>query len=256
MGSLHRFRDAVEHGWPQPLSLEEHSHAGMAARYVAGASGLPFGVLRGYVGTDLMENTPTLAPIACPFTGEQLTAVPALNPDVAVIHAQQADRKGNVQLWGLVGVQKEAVLAARRSIVTVEEVVDELVPRPNAVVLPTWVVDAVCEVPAGRPPELRHGVFGPRQRVLPGLGRDQPGSRSASRRGSRSTSWAPRTSPGTAPASASTRWEPARLDWSADDVMIVNAARCLSNDMACFVGIGLPSTAATWLAACTRPTAC
>ncbi|HEY8093791.1 MAG TPA: CoA transferase subunit A [Acidimicrobiales bacterium] len=157
VGSLHRFRDAVEHGWPQPLSLEEHSHAGMAARYVAGASGLPFGVLRGYVGTDLMENTPTLAPIACPFTGEQLTAVPALNPDVAVIHAQQADRKGNVQLWGLVGVQKEAVLAARRSIVTVEEVVDELVPRPNAVVLPTWVVDAVCEVPAGAHPSFAMG---------------------------------------------------------------------------------------------------
>ena len=85
----------------------------MATRYVAGASGLPFGVLRGYVGTDLAEHTPTIAPIDCPFTGEELTAVPALNPDVAVIHAQQADRRGNVQLWGLVGVQKEAVLAAR-----------------------------------------------------------------------------------------------------------------------------------------------
>jgi len=157
VGSLHRFRDAVENGWPRPLALEEHSHAGMATRYVAGASGLPFGVLRGYVGTDLMEHTPTLAPIACPFTGEQLTAVPALNPDVAVIHAQQADRKGNVQLWGLVGVQKEAVLAARRSIVTVEELVDELVPRPNAVVLPTWVVDTVCEVPAGAHPSFAIG---------------------------------------------------------------------------------------------------
>src|SRR3954453_9889966 len=104
VGSLHRFRDAVEHHWPRPLAVEEHSHAGMAARYVAGASGLPFGVLRGYVGTDLMAHTPTLAPITCPFTGEQLTAVPALNADVAVIHAQQADRRGNVQLWGLVGV--------------------------------------------------------------------------------------------------------------------------------------------------------
>jgi glutaconate CoA-transferase subunit A len=157
VGSLHRFRDAVENGWPQPLALEEHSHAGMATRYVAGASGLPFGVLRGYVGTDLMDHTPTLAPIACPFTGEQLTAVPALNPDVAVIHAQQADRRGNVQLWGLVGVQKEAVLAARRSIVTVEEVVDELVPRPDAVVLPSWVVDAVCEVPGGAHPSFAIG---------------------------------------------------------------------------------------------------
>jgi glutaconate CoA-transferase, subunit A len=157
VGSLHRFRDAVEHGWPHALAVEEHSPAGMAARYVAGASGLPFGVLRGYVGTDLMDHTPTLAPISCPFTGEQLTAVPALNPDVAVIHAQQADRRGNVQLWGLVGVQKEAVLSARRSIVTVEEVVDELTPRPNAVVLPAWVVGAVCEVPGGAHPSFAIG---------------------------------------------------------------------------------------------------
>ncbi|HKA02758.1 MAG TPA: CoA-transferase, partial [Acidimicrobiales bacterium] len=144
VGSLHRFRDAVEHGWPVPLAIEEHSHAGMAARYVAGASGLPFGVLRGYVGTDLVPHTSTIAPITCPFTGESLTAVRAIELDVAVIHAQQADREGNVQLWGLVGVQKEAVLAAKRSIVTVEEIVDELEPRPNAVVLPSWVVSSVC----------------------------------------------------------------------------------------------------------------
>ena len=157
MGSLHRFRDAIERGWPAPLAIEEHSHAGMATRYAAGASGLPFGVLRGYVGTDLVEQSESIAPITCPFTGEVLTAVPALQPDVAVIHAQQADRKGNVQLWGLVGVQKEAVLAARRSIVTVEEVVDELEPRPNAVVLPAWVVDAVCEVPDGAHPSFAIG---------------------------------------------------------------------------------------------------
>jgi glutaconate CoA-transferase subunit A len=159
VGSLHRFRDAVERGWPQPLAIEEHSHAGMATRYVAGASGLPFGVLRGYVGTDLMDHTPTLAPIACPFTGEQLTAVPALNPDVAIVHAQQADRHGNVQLWGLIGVQKEAVLSARHSIVTVEEIVDELTPRPNAVVLPNWVVSAVCEVPGGAHPSFAIGYY-------------------------------------------------------------------------------------------------
>src|SRR5689334_15913219 len=136
VGSLHRFRDAVEHGWPNPLRLEEHSHAGMANRYAAGASGLPFAVLRGYVGTDLMTNTAGVAPITCPFTGEVLTAVSALNPDVAVVHAQRADRQGNVQMWGITGVQKEAVLAAKRSLVTVEEVVDELDPRPGAVVLP------------------------------------------------------------------------------------------------------------------------
>jgi glutaconate CoA-transferase, subunit A len=152
VGSLHRFRDAVEHDWPQPLRIEEHSHAGMANRYVAGASRLPFAVVRGYAGTDLMAHTSTLAPIICPFTGEQLTAVAALNPDVSIIHAQQADRQGNVMLWGITGVQKEAVLSAATAIVTVEEVVDELVPRPHAVVLPHWVIDAVVHVPNGAHP--------------------------------------------------------------------------------------------------------
>jgi glutaconate CoA-transferase subunit A len=157
VGSLHRFRDAVERGWPGPLELEEHSHAGMAARYTAGASGLPFAVLRGYVGTDLVAQTKTIVPITCPFTGEELAAVPALNPDVAVIHAQQADRSGNVMLWGITGVQKEAVLAARRAIVTVEEVVESFEPRPNGVILPTWTLDAVCEVPRGSHPSYSHG---------------------------------------------------------------------------------------------------
>ncbi|HET7487495.1 MAG TPA: CoA-transferase [Acidimicrobiales bacterium] len=157
VGSLHRFRDAVEHGWPRPLEIEEHSHAGMAARYVAGASGLPFAVLRGYAGTDLPAHTPTIAPVPCPFTGEQLTAVAALRPDVAVVHAQRADRSGNVQLWGILGVQKEAVLAARRSIVTVEEVVDELDRRPGDVVLPGWAVTAVCPVPGGTHPSYALG---------------------------------------------------------------------------------------------------
>ena len=115
VGSLHRFRDAVEHGWPQPLEIEEHSHAGMANRYVAGASNLPFAVLRGYVGTDLPKVTSTIKPVTCPFTGERLMAVPALNPDVAVIHAQQADSRGNVAIWGIVGIQKEAVLCAKRT---------------------------------------------------------------------------------------------------------------------------------------------
>ena len=109
VGSLHRFRDAVEHEWPAPLELEEHSHAGMAAAYAAGAANLPFAVLRGYRGTDLASRT-RVAAIACPFTGEELSAVPALRPDVGIIHAQQADRRGNVQLWGIAGVQKEAVL--------------------------------------------------------------------------------------------------------------------------------------------------
>src|ERR671913_1679992 len=136
VGSLHRFRDAVEKGWPQPLEIEEHSHAGMANRYVSGASNLPFAVLRGYVGTDLPKVTSTIAPITCPFTGEELMAVPALNPDVAIIHAQQADRRGNVALWGITGIQKEAALSARRVIVTVEEGVEGFEPRPFQIVLP------------------------------------------------------------------------------------------------------------------------
>jgi len=159
VGSLHRFRDAVENAWPVPLEIEEHSHAGMANRYVAGAAGLPFAVLRGYRGTDLARHTATIAPIVCPFTGELLTAVPALNPEVTIVHAQRADRRGNVQLWGLTGVQKEAVLAARRSLVTVEELVDTLDPRPGAVVLPGWVVTAVAVVPGGARPSYAQGYY-------------------------------------------------------------------------------------------------
>jgi glutaconate CoA-transferase subunit A len=152
VGSLHRFRDAYENGWPGPLEIEEHSHAGMANRYVAGASGLPFAVLRGYRGTGLETLAPNVTSITCPFTGEELTAVAALRPDVTVIHAQRADRAGNVQLWGITGVQKEAVLAARRSVVTVEEIVDQLDPRPGAVVLPAWTVTYVAWAPGGAHP--------------------------------------------------------------------------------------------------------
>jgi glutaconate CoA-transferase subunit A len=159
VGSLHRFRDAVERGWPEPLEIEEHSHAGMANRYVAGASNLPFAVLRGYVGTDLPKVTKTIAPITCPFTGEKLMAVPALRPDVAVIHAQQADRRGNVAIWGIVGIQKEAVLSARRTIVTVEEVVEEFEPRPFQVVLPSVVIDAISVVPRGAHPSYADGYY-------------------------------------------------------------------------------------------------
>jgi glutaconate CoA-transferase, subunit A len=159
VGSLHRFRDAVAHDWPVPLELVEHSHAGMANRYVAGACGLPFGVLRGYAGTDLPSVTETIEFITCPFTGERLAAVPALNPDVTIIHAQRADRAGNVQLWGITGMQKEAVLAARRSLVTVEEVVDELTPVAGGIVLPGWAVTAVAEVPRGAHPSYAHGYY-------------------------------------------------------------------------------------------------
>jgi glutaconate CoA-transferase subunit A len=157
VGSLHRFRDAIENDWPRPVEVEEHSHAGMANRFVAGAAKVPFAVLRGYVGTDLMGRT-QVAPITCPFTGEELVAVPALEPDVAIIHAQEADRAGNVQLWGIPGVQKEAVLAAKRSLVTVERIVDELQPQPGGIVLPGWVIDAVAEAPNGSQPSYSLGV--------------------------------------------------------------------------------------------------
>jgi glutaconate CoA-transferase subunit A len=159
VGSLHRLRDAVESSWPRPLELEEHSHAGMAAAYAAGAASLPFAVLRGYAGTELAERTSTVASITCPFTGEELAAVPAHRPDVGVIHAQQADRDGNVQLWGIPGVQKEVVLASQRSIATVEEIVDVLAPRAGGVVLPGWVVDAVAVAPGGAHPSYAHGYY-------------------------------------------------------------------------------------------------
>jgi glutaconate CoA-transferase subunit A len=158
VGSLHRLRDAVERDWPAPLELEEHSHAGMAAGYAAGASGFPFGIVRGYEGTDLVERT-RVAWITCPFTGEPVAAVPAIRPDVGIIHAQQADEAGNVRLWGISGVQKEVVLASSRTIVTVEEVVPQLEPRPDAVFLPAWTITAVSVVPGGARPSYAHGYY-------------------------------------------------------------------------------------------------
>ena len=161
VGSLHRFRDSVEKGWPHPLAIEEHSHAAMANAYEAGAANLPFAVLRGYLGVDLPKVNPQIRSVTCPYTGEVLATVPALRPDVAVIHALRADRDGNVLLEGIVGVQKEAVLAARRSIVTVEEIVDDLGPlQRNAVVLPSWTVTCVVAVPGGAHPSYAHGYYG------------------------------------------------------------------------------------------------
>jgi glutaconate CoA-transferase, subunit A len=157
VGSLHRVRDALQNGWPRPLEIEERSHADMANAYAAGASALPFAVLRAYAGTDHPRVNPRIKQIVCPFTGEVLAAVPSVRPDVAVIHAQQADRRGNVLLWGLQGVQKEAVLAARRSVVTVEEIVDRLDPRASSVLLPHWVVGAVAVAPRGSWPSYTHG---------------------------------------------------------------------------------------------------
>jgi glutaconate CoA-transferase, subunit A len=159
VGGLHRFRDAIENGWPHEIEIEEHSHAGMANRFAAGAARLPCALMRGYVGTDLMKHT-RVERVTCPFTGEELVAVPALNPDGAIVHAQEADHQGNVQLWGIPGVQKEAVLAAERSLVTVERIVEELSPRPGGIVIPGWVISAVAEAPGGSRPSYSLGITG------------------------------------------------------------------------------------------------
>ena len=159
VGSLHRLRDAMEKQWPHPLEVQEHSHADLANAYVAGASGLPFAVLRAYLGSDLPKVNPMIKFIECPFTGEQLAAVPSVRPDVTVIHAQKADRKGNVLIAGILGVQKEAALAAKRCIVTVEEIVDDLQAPMNACVLPTWALSAICLVPGGAHPSYAHGYY-------------------------------------------------------------------------------------------------
>jgi glutaconate CoA-transferase, subunit A len=160
VGSLHRFREACEQGWPQPLEIEEHSHAAMANAYEAGAAGLPFAVFRGYRGAQLPSVNPTIKSVTCPYTGEALATVPAMKLDSAVIHAQRADREGNVMLEGIVGVQKEAVLAAKRALVTVEEIVDDLGPRSfNACVLPHWTITAVAHVPGGAHPSYAQGHY-------------------------------------------------------------------------------------------------
>src|SRR5882757_3541672 len=159
VGSLHRLRDAVEKDWPNQLEIQEHGHGDLSNAYVAGAANLPFAVLRAYAGSELPKHNKNIRFIQCPFTGENLAAVPSIRPDVTVIHAQKADRKGNVLLWGILGVQKEAVLAAKRAIVTVEEIVDDLAAWPNACVLPSWTVSAVCCVPGGAAPSYAHGYY-------------------------------------------------------------------------------------------------
>jgi glutaconate CoA-transferase subunit A len=159
VGSLHRLRDAVERGWPAPLELDEHTHAGMAAAYCAGAARLPFGLLRGYIGTDLVQHNPRIASVRCPYTDAEIATVPALNPDVTVLHAQRADKEGNVAIEGIVGAQREAALAARHLVVTVEEIVDALPPAMNGIVLPYWLVSAVVRCPGGAYPSYAQGFY-------------------------------------------------------------------------------------------------
>lgn len=160
VGSLHRVRDAIERGWPTRIEYEEHTHAGMAAAYDAGAANLPFGVLRGFCGGDLVRVNPNIRWVTCPFTGEDLGAVPAMRLDAAVIHAQQADADGNVLVEGIIGVQKEAALSAKRVLVTVEERVATLRRMsPNACIIPGWIIDAIAVVPGGAFPSYAHGHY-------------------------------------------------------------------------------------------------
>ncbi|MFJ5536595.1 CoA transferase subunit A [Vreelandella titanicae] len=160
VGSLHRLRDAVEKGWPRKIEILEHSHAAMACAFEAGAAGLPLAVFRGYIGSELPSVNDQIKFIECPFTGERLAAVPSVRPDVSIIHAQRADRQGNVLVEGIVGVQKEAVLAAKHSIVTVEEIVDDLNAHPNACVIPSWAISAIAVAEKGALPSYTHGYYG------------------------------------------------------------------------------------------------
>ena len=158
VGSLHAIRRAIEAG---QLEIEEYSHHGMVARYAAGASRLPFFPLRSYDGSDLPAANPLIRRVASPYDGEEIAVVPPLNPDVTIIHAQRADADGNVQAWGIVGVQREAALAARRVIAVVEELVDATVIRddPDRTLLPGTVVDAVCVEPFGAHPSFAQGHY-------------------------------------------------------------------------------------------------
>jgi glutaconate CoA-transferase, subunit A len=160
VGSLHRFRDAVERGWPNTIEIEEHSHAAMANAYDAGAAGLPCAIFRGYLGSDLPKVNNKIKFLRCPFTSEELACVAALRPDVAIIHAQKADREGNVLVEGIIGVQKEAVLASKNAIVTVEEVVDELKPsQTTSITLPNWTITAIAKAPGGAHPSYAYGYY-------------------------------------------------------------------------------------------------
>ncbi|MDH6232102.1 glutaconate CoA-transferase subunit A [Mesorhizobium soli] len=160
VGLLRRLRDAVENNWPHAIELEEHSHAAMANAYEAGAAGLPCAIFRGYRGAELAKVNPNIKSIECPFTGEKLAAVPAVRPDVTFIHAQKANKKGDLLIEGIIGIQKEAVLAAKRAVVTVEEVVDDFDDlHPNLTVLPNWTITAISVVPGGAHPSYAHGHY-------------------------------------------------------------------------------------------------
>jgi glutaconate CoA-transferase subunit A len=161
VGSLHAVRRAVEKSIPVPLEIEEYSHYGMVGRYLAGAMKLPFFPLRSYSGSDLPAANPLIRTVASPYGDGEIAVVPPLNPDVAIIHAQRADMHGNTQLWGLLGIQKEAAFAAEKVIVVVEQIVDEEIVRsdPNRTLIPGLIVDAVVHEPYGAHPSYVQGYY-------------------------------------------------------------------------------------------------
>lgn len=159
VGSLHRFRDSYQNGWPHKLEIEEHTHAGLTNKYVAGASGLPFTVMRGYQGSDLFKNTSGVVEINSPFSDEVLTAVSAINPDLTILHAQQADMAGNVMLWGITGVAREAVFAAKKVLITVEEIVESFKPKFNSMIIPNIQINAISLAPKGAWPSYASGYY-------------------------------------------------------------------------------------------------
>ena len=160
VGLLRRMRDAIENAYPRSIETVEHSHSAMAQAYEAGASGLPCAIFRGYKGAELPKVNPDIKSVICPFTGEELAAIPAHRPDVTFIHAQRATQKGDVLIEGIIGVQKEAALAAKRVVVTVEEVVPSFAGlHPNLCILPHWTIDAIAVVPGGAHPSYAHGYY-------------------------------------------------------------------------------------------------
>jgi glutaconate CoA-transferase subunit A len=161
VGSLHAIRRRIEDHDPEPLEIEEYSHFGMVCRYVAGASNLPFFPIRSYYESDIPKVNPRIVPITSPYDDTEVYAVPPLNPDVVIVHAQRADANGNAQIWGLLGCQKEAAFAAKRVVVVCEEVVDESVVRadPNRTVIPGLIVDAVVEEPFACHPSYAQGYY-------------------------------------------------------------------------------------------------
>nr|WP_245574161.1 CoA-transferase [Amycolatopsis nigrescens] len=161
-GSLGELRRRIERTGTERLEFEEYSHYGMICRYLAGAQRLPFYPLRSYAGSDLPAVNPGIRKVTSPYDdGEQVYVVPPLNPDVAIVHAQRADRAGNTQLWGLTGVQTEAVYASAKAIVVVEEIVEDEVIRgdPNRTLIPAHAVDAVVACPRGAHPSFAQGYY-------------------------------------------------------------------------------------------------